>query len=1009
MHALQDTYEDAYEASLQCIILETSNQKDAAFMSWKATLNMINESISKLPGTPRSGSEQSLMTSIRDIQRQCQERLAYLEAKDSPKTGMHQKRASISRTKPPPPPPPPPAPPPAPPTAPMTTHPVAYSHKLQPERPQHASSTGSSSLSDHSPVSNIYFTPPNDSSMTRTQPDNYAYSTHLDPSSSIYNPQHTSLLTDDPFGIYNPQSQAPQSQYANNDSQVFGNFVSNVGIGSGVGSGVGANNPFANASIGAYHEDDELNDSMYRLHPFDSAPPQPPPHTSGDSSFLPRPPSHSPPPVPRKVPLIQGLTPSLETSTQDYFPITHELATPSSKEELSTGPSKPPVPIPLARTQSDVVNPGSSTSSLDRSSSSSPEKVQRSSLDIHPTVTSSSSGSSPFSFFHRSKSSKSKSATDLNNVFAASASPTSSSGIPPPVPANTPPSKQTILRTLRDGKAGKLANGARGTANQAASKAWPVPERPQSDPNYTNRVKLGAAATAIRQNQHSSTPTTQSTVRQTTPPLIDVNPTTTTTTTTSAAVRTPSPTATLTSSAQTQPVRKVKPIIVYRHPPAKPGSPNPVRVSTVKVAAAARAHAAAGRSPVGLTRRPGVAATAASTTATSTGKTRPKLNTTGTTQAPTQGTKSRLPTKAAATSPVVVKTPVPVKIPLLASGGKPEEKVEIEEQDNEEELTETQIWERKTRETIKNIRGIDESAADQIMNDIILKGDEVRWDDIAGLEKAKNSLKETVVYPFLRPDLFSGLREPARGMLLFGPPGTGKTMLARAVATESKSTFFSISASSLVSKFLGESEKLVKALFLMAQALAPSIIFVDEIDSLLSTRSENGEHETSRRIKTEFLVQWSALQHAAAGKEREDSQRVLVLAATNLPWAIDEAARRRFVRRQYIPLPENATRKAHLKKLLSYQVHTINDDQFDELVELTQGFSGSDLTALAKDAAMGPLRALGEALLTTPREQIRPLGFEDFLSSLQTIRPSVSKEGLQEFEKWADMYGSSGA
>lgn len=118
-----------------------------------------------------------------------------------------------------------------------------------------------------------------------------------------------------------------------------------------------------------------------------------------------------------------------------------------------------------------------------------------------------------------------------------------------------------------------------------------------------------------------------------------------------------------------------------------------------------------------------------------------------------------------------------------------------------------------------------------------MHGDEVHWDDIAGLESAKYSLKEAVVYPFLRPDLFRGLREPVRGMLLFGPPGTGKTMLARAVATESHSTFFSISASSLTSKYLGESEKLVRALFAIAKKLSPSIIFVDEIDSIMGSRN----------------------------------------------------------------------------------------------------------------------------------------------------------------------------
>ena len=223
-----------------------------------------------------------------------------------------------------------------------------------------------------------------------------------------------------------------------------------------------------------------------------------------------------------------------------------------------------------------------------------------------------------------------------------------------------------------------------------------------------------------------------------------------------------------------------------------------------------------------------------------------------------------------------------------------------------------------------------------------MHGDSVHWSDIAGLEAAKSTLKETVVYPFLRPDLFSGLREPARGLLLFGPPGTGKTMLARAVATESKSTFFSLGAGSLVSKFLGDSEKLVRALFGVARALAPSIIFVDEIDALLGARGRDGEHEASRRLKSDFLVRWSDLQRAAAGREDAgsgDATRVLVLAATNLPWAIDEAARRRFVRRQYIPLPEDAVRKTQILNLLSHQKHELSERDIEKLVILTDGSS----------------------------------------------------------------------
>lgn len=328
--------------------------------------------------------------------------------------------------------------------------------------------------------------------------------------------------------------------------------------------------------------------------------------------------------------------------------------------------------------------------------------------------------------------------------------------------------------------------------------------------------------------------------------------------------------------------------------------------------------------------------------------------------------------------------------------------------------TEEQEWDRRVKRLMKNLpKGVDEGAAKQIFNEIVIQGDEVHWDDVAGLEIAKSALKETVVYPFLRPDLFMGLREPARGMLLFGPPGTGKTMLARCVATESKSVFFAISASSLTSKYLGESEKLVRALFALAKALAPSIIFVDEIDSLLGSRGGSSEHEATRRIKTEFLIQWSDLQKAAAGreekdKEKGDASRVLVLAATNLPWAIDEAARRRFVRRQYIPLPEDWVREKQLRTLLAAQRHSLRSSDFKVLVRLTQGFSGSDITALTKDAAMGPLRSLGEKLLHMRPEDIRGIGMKDFEASLVNIRPSVGQKGLQEFEDWAREFGERG-
>lgn len=334
--------------------------------------------------------------------------------------------------------------------------------------------------------------------------------------------------------------------------------------------------------------------------------------------------------------------------------------------------------------------------------------------------------------------------------------------------------------------------------------------------------------------------------------------------------------------------------------------------------------------------------------------------------------------------------------------------ISLESQNTDIKIDINRKEETREQRAINSLKGtIDENLLQAIVNDIVIKGDEVSWEDIAGLEEAKKALKETVIYPLLRPDLFNGLREPATGVLLFGPPGTGKTMLAKAAAAQAKSTFFSISASSLTSKFLGESEKLVRALFALAKELSPSIIFVDEIDAILSSRREDGnEHEASRRLKTEFLIQWSSLAKAVVSKEKtEPISRVLVLAATNIPWAIDEAARRRFVRRQYIPLPERNTRMQQVLHLLKYQTHTLSNEDIENLVDITEGYSGSDITALTKDAAMGPLRSLGEALLTTRQDLIRPISLDDFKASLRLIRPSVSKKGLIEFEKFNREFG----
>lgn len=165
------------------------------------------------------------------------------------------------------------------------------------------------------------------------------------------------------------------------------------------------------------------------------------------------------------------------------------------------------------------------------------------------------------------------------------------------------------------------------------------------------------------------------------------------------------------------------------------------------------------------------------------------------------------------------------------------------------------------------VKSIEESILDHSPN--------VTWNDIKGLEDVKKILNETIVLPTLKPEIFKGLLSPSKGILLYGPPGNGKTMLAKAIATECKSTFFNCSASTLTSKWMGEGEKLMKCLFALAYEKAPAVIFIDEIDSIMGARGGQ-EHEASRRLKTEFLIQFD-------GVNSDPSKAILVLAATNRP------------------------------------------------------------------------------------------------------------------------------
>ena len=321
------------------------------------------------------------------------------------------------------------------------------------------------------------------------------------------------------------------------------------------------------------------------------------------------------------------------------------------------------------------------------------------------------------------------------------------------------------------------------------------------------------------------------------------------------------------------------------------------------------------------------------------------------------------------------------------------------------------------------LKGIEPFLLERVNDEVLDHSPSIRWADIAGLDFAKKCVQEAVVWPMLRPDIFHGLRGPPKGLLLFGPPGTGKTMIGKAIASESQSTFFNISASSLTSKWIGEGEKTVRALFAVAKCYPRSVIFIDEIDSILTQRSD-GENEASRRLKTEFLIQLDG-----AGTGADDRVHILVVGATNRPQELDEAARRRLAKRLYIALPDHAARVYMLKKLLSTVDNDLTPEQFDEMGRRTEGYSGSDISDLCKDAALGPIRdlearqqqqiaaaapgseaaaaAAAESLIATVDiAAVRPVNLRDLIDALSHVRASVSKADLEQHLEWNKHFGS---
>ncbi|CAA6665132.1 unnamed protein product [Spirodela intermedia] len=269
----------------------------------------------------------------------------------------------------------------------------------------------------------------------------------------------------------------------------------------------------------------------------------------------------------------------------------------------------------------------------------------------------------------------------------------------------------------------------------------------------------------------------------------------------------------------------------------------------------------------------------------------------------------------------------------------------------------------------------------------------------------KKTLNELVTLPMRRPELFAhgNLLRPCKGILLFGPPGTGKTLLAKALATEAGANFISITGSILTSKWFGDAEKLTKALFSFASRLAPSSYL---LMSLLGARGGAFEHEATRRMRNEFMAAWDGLRS-------KDSQRILILGATNRPFDLDDAVIRRLPRRIYVDLPDADNRMKILRIFLS-QENLDPDFKLEELANSTEGYSGSDLKNLCIAAAYRPVQELlaeEEGGGARSGSTLRPLKLDDFIQAKSKVGASVAYDAasMNELRKWNEQYGEGGS
>ncbi len=303
------------------------------------------------------------------------------------------------------------------------------------------------------------------------------------------------------------------------------------------------------------------------------------------------------------------------------------------------------------------------------------------------------------------------------------------------------------------------------------------------------------------------------------------------------------------------------------------------------------------------------------------------------------------------------------------------------------------IKELKGQETLEAEGVVD--SKEKVEGMILWEKPDIKWSDIVGLEDAKSAIEDSIIFPYRRSDLFP-LGWP-RGILLFGPPGCGKTLLAAATSCEIDAAFYNVDAASIMSKWLGESERNVANLFESARRVSESgkaaIIFIDEVDSLVGVRSEEVGGEV--RMRNQFMKETDSI------VDKSKKLHVYIIGATNKPWSLDESFIRRFQKRIYVSLPDVNARRG-IFELYSQKLLQIGTDiNFDELAKITGGYSGSDIHDLVQAVHLKVVREFfrrGKA--EDLQAQLRPITMKDFSEVLMERRPSVSKEMLVHYEHW---------